>query len=398
MSAVDGEHLEVAARNPPHPARDVRGRAVPGPRERIPIRRHPRLALRERVRLRERDPRERRRHALAAARREQVPDDRRRDEGGGQRVQRDAELQEKTAPRGRAGATHVSSLRTGRAVRRRDSPAASMRAMRRRRRPVRRQGRARRIAPPVGLPDVGPPRDHRRAQTLVAHETEEGAVHERPGLRSARTARAVARRARRGEDGGSARRVSGRTRVGRRDGAAQRIRTRPRTDSGDEDRDLLVGQLASRALRERRHQRARHAGRGGVREHGVVGDREVDRVGEADRRGRAAPVRAVAGRAVLGIEEVEVLHLVRPDLDGLRTGTARHPAAAGRERRRGDGHDRDERAARRVGVGLTDEAPRRPAVRAFRRRPSRQTTRTAACAPSRCASPPRRRRRRSRSA
>src|SRR5262249_43734251 len=43
--AVDREHLELLAADPPPPARDLRGGAVPGPAERIPVRRQARLPL-----------------------------------------------------------------------------------------------------------------------------------------------------------------------------------------------------------------------------------------------------------------------------------------------------------------------------------------------------------------
>src|SRR5215470_8231656 len=97
MRAVHGEHLEPAALDVTHPARDLGGRAVPCDAQGILVRRQPCLSRGESTDRAELDPRL---PVSAPARRaEDVADDRDADEGGPQHVQEDAEAEEETPAR-----------------------------------------------------------------------------------------------------------------------------------------------------------------------------------------------------------------------------------------------------------------------------------------------------------
>src|SRR5262245_2935542 len=113
MGAVDREHLEPLAADPPHPARDARGRPVPGHAERILVHRESRLALREALERAELDP------GLGAPpsrRAQDVADHGNTYQDGRDRVQHEAELEQEAAARRRrrperiVPGTHASAL------------------------------------------------------------------------------------------------------------------------------------------------------------------------------------------------------------------------------------------------------------------------------------------------
>ena len=86
----------------------------------------------------------------------------------------------------------------------------------------------------------------------------------------------------------------------------QHARPRPtHANAVHENGDLFVGEHAAGAFRESRHRGAGNSIRGGLLQHRIVGDREIDRIGESD-GGSAFPVRAMAARAVLFVQRVEI--------------------------------------------------------------------------------------------
>ena len=121
--------------------------------------------------------------------------------------------------------------------------------------------------------------------------------------------------------------------VGRENFAAQDVGLRPGADSTDNGIDLFVGEHAARALREGRHRGAGYAICGGAANRGIVGDREENGIAQRDRRSALA-AGAVASRAVLRVENVEVHNLVGRDHLRVRDGPAWRMAAGGAEHAR----------------------------------------------------------------
>src|SRR5262249_44347389 len=95
VRAVDREDLELVARDAPHPARDVRGVAVPGAGERIAVGRQPGLVLGEIGHRTERDPFL---PGPAPRRRQDEPQQRDRKERRGDGVHRAAQREPPPAP------------------------------------------------------------------------------------------------------------------------------------------------------------------------------------------------------------------------------------------------------------------------------------------------------------
>src|SRR3989442_8429173 len=100
MRAVHGEHLEPLTLDVPHPAGDLRRRAVPRDAAWILVRRQARLARGESADGTERDPRLP--VGASAGRPEDVSDDWNTDQGGAEHVQRDAEPEQESSARLRA--------------------------------------------------------------------------------------------------------------------------------------------------------------------------------------------------------------------------------------------------------------------------------------------------------
>src|SRR5262245_4525958 len=95
VGAVDGEQLELVARQPAYPARDVGGLPVPRPRERVAVRGEPGLVLGEVRQRSERDPFL---PAPAARGGEDEADERDREQRRRDGIQREAEEQQHPAP------------------------------------------------------------------------------------------------------------------------------------------------------------------------------------------------------------------------------------------------------------------------------------------------------------
>src|SRR6185503_6799897 len=99
MGAVNGEDLQLVGGNPPHPARNVAGVAIPGAYKRVAIGCQPGFADGELRHWTECYPRQLLLHLLSPGRAEDVANHRYREQSSGYSIQCDAKCQQHVATR-----------------------------------------------------------------------------------------------------------------------------------------------------------------------------------------------------------------------------------------------------------------------------------------------------------
>src|ERR1700730_13149043 len=121
---------------------------------------------------------------------------------------------------------------------------------------------------------------------------------------------------------GTVLRVAGSFRYkGRRVGTAKIARWSPGAESANQRIDLFVGEHSSGALCECGHRGATHSVRGCVANRRVVSDCQENRIAQSITR-PAASATAVASRAILRIENVELQNVIRGDNFGVWSRTS----------------------------------------------------------------------------